>query len=327
MNEVGIVPSNDSNITETYRHDLPTIFMPNQKAKDRFYDFFTAHIRNPNTRIAYYAAITRFSQWSQSCGCSDLTDIRPRDVSVYIEQISKVLSPATVKLQLAAIRAIFNWLIVGQIVEMNPAHPVRGPKLIVRKGKTPPLTAEDARAIFASIDTAQLIGLRDRALIGTMLYMFARVSATLALNVEDYYAVGRDNWMRLSEKGGKESSLLVNYTLTDYIDAYIHAAGIAGDPKGPLFRTSPGLPDRLTERRMMQYDAYRVIKRRSIAADVRTKLGNHSCRAGGITIYIQRGGTLERAQERAGHADIRTTRLYDHSERVESRAEVERVAI
>lgn len=301
--------------------------MPTQKAKDRFFDFFTAHIRNPNTRATYYLAVSRFSEWCESWGCSDLSLVKPVHVATYIEKISTELSPATVKLHLAAIRGIYNWLIIGQIVEMNPAHPVRGPKLIVRKGKTPPLTAEDARALFGSIDTTELIGLRDRAIIATMLYTFSRISATLALRVKDYYAVGRDNWMRLSEKGGKQNLLLVNYTLADYLDAYIQAAGITNDPEGPLFRSARGRRDRLTARALSRSDALRVMERRRTEAGIRTKLCNHSCRAGGITIYRQRGGTLERAQERAGHADVRTTRLYDHSDQVESRADVERMAI
>jgi integrase/recombinase XerD len=295
-------------------------------AEERFWEFFASNIRNVNTRRAYYNAVCRFSDWcaGRSLG---LIHVRPLNIATYIEQMMATHSKASVKLHLAAIRALFDHLIIGQIVEMNPAHAVRGPKLIVTKGKTPPLTAEDARMLLGSIDTRQLVGLRDRALIATMFYTFARVGATVALKVEDYYTVGRDNWIRLQEKGGRGNCVLVNYALQDYLDAYIGAAGIASQPKSPLFRSSPGWADRLTQRPMLQGDAYWMINVRAQDVGIRTKLCNHSCRAGGITLFRQNGGSLGRAKERAGHADVRTTLLYDHSQVVETRAEVERMAL
>jgi|HubBroStandDraft_4_1064222.scaffolds.fasta_scaffold352590_2 integrase/recombinase XerD len=225
---------------------LPSLFAVSSKAEERFWEFFTANIRNRNTRQAYYNAVSRFSDWCCGIGL-ELLQVRPVHVATYIERMTATYSKASVKLHLAAIRSLFNHLIIGQIVEMNPAHAVRGPQLIVRKGKTPPLTADDARLLFSGIDTRQLVGLRDRAIIATMFYTFARVSATIALKVEDYYAVGRDYWLRLQEKGGRENCVLACYVLADYLDAYIGAAGIAGDPTGPLFRSSPGWADRLSK--------------------------------------------------------------------------------
>ena len=89
-------------------------------------------------------------------------------------------------------------------------------------------------------------GLRDRALIGTLLYTFARVSAALAMRVEDYYPVGRRWWLRLHEKGGKHHEMPAHHTLQDALDAYLEAAGIADDRKGPLFRSAQGRTGRLT---------------------------------------------------------------------------------
>ena len=111
------------------------------------------------------------------------------------------------KLQLAALRMLFDWLIVGQVMPTNPASAVRGPKHVVKKGKTPVLAAEEARAILEEIDTGTLVGLRDRALIGLMVYTFARVGAVLKLRVEDVYVQGRRTWVRLQEKGGKQHEM------------------------------------------------------------------------------------------------------------------------
>ena len=99
---------------------------------------------------------------------------------------------------------LFDWLVTGHIMEMNPAHSVRGPKYVVKRGKTPVLTNDEARALLDSIDASTLKGLRDRALIGVMVYTFARVNAVISMKVKDYYTQGRRGWIRLHEKGGKE---------------------------------------------------------------------------------------------------------------------------
>ena len=85
------------------------------------------------------------------------------------------LSKPSVKQHLAALRMLFDWLVVGHVLDTNPAHAVRGPKYSQKKGKTPVLDRDEARALIAAIDTGSLTGLRDRALIGVMIYTFARV--------------------------------------------------------------------------------------------------------------------------------------------------------
>lgn len=109
------------------------------------------------------------------------------------------------KQHLAALRVLFDWLVVGQIVSFNPASSVRGPRHSVHKGKTPVLTAEEARAMLDAIDIATPVGLRDRALIGLMVYTFARVGAAIGMRVEDVYVQGRRTWVRLHEKGGEST--------------------------------------------------------------------------------------------------------------------------
>src|SRR6516162_4332615 len=119
-----------------------------------------------------------------------LTHIEPVHVAAYIETLQAGAAKPTVKQHLAAIRMLFDWLIIGQVLAVNPAHAVRGPKHVVRRGKTPVLTEEQARRLLESIDTSTLIGLRDRALIAVMIYTFARIGAAVALRVEDYYPAG-----------------------------------------------------------------------------------------------------------------------------------------
>jgi integrase/recombinase XerD len=304
---------------------VPALFVSNAKAAERFFEFFTANIRNKNTRRAYYKAACRFAEWCEGRGLRDLASVKSLHVAAYIEALGCTVAKPTVKQHLAALRMLFDWLVVGNVLDFNPAHAVRGPEHVVKKGRTPVLDRDEARALLAAIDTSSLTGLRDRALIGTMIYTFARIGAVLQMNVGDYFTQGRRAWMRLHEKGGKELDAPCHHKLEAYLDEYIAAAGIAGDNARPLFRTTGRATGEL--HRMGQSDAYRMIKRHARAAGIETKIGNHSLRATGITDYLKSAGTLEHAQAMANHSSPRTTKLYDRRADEVSLDEYERVGI
>ncbi|NUZ08991.1 tyrosine-type recombinase/integrase [Schlegelella sp. ID0723] len=306
---------------------LPALFSPTPTAAKRTLEFFTANIRNPNTRKAYARAVAEFAAWCANNRLEDLAEIEPVHVAAYVEQLQQRLAAPSVKLHLAALRVLFDWLVVGQIIRTNPASSVRGPKHSVRKGKTPVLTAEEARALLDAIDLSTPAGLRDRALIGLMVYTFARVGAAIAMRVGDVYVQGRRTWVRLHEKGGKQHEMPCHHNLDDYLHAYIDGAQLAGDDEGFLFRSSVGRTGTLSERPISQADVYRMIGRRGAAADVRTKIGCHSFRATGITEYLRNGGKLEVAQQMANHESARTTGLYDRRGDGVSLDEVERIVI
>ena len=209
------------------RRDTPAVFLRTQDRRKRFWEFFTVHIRNRNTRKAYFVAVSQFSAWCEQKKLR-LEDIQPIHVAGYIEQLGGVVAKPTVKQHLAAIRMLFDWLVTGQVIPINPAHAVRGPKHSVKKGKTSVLSAEEMRHLLDSIDTTTLLGLRDRALIALMGYTFARVGAAVAMKVEDFYIQKRRGWVRLHEKGGK-----VNELPTSAAPAMVPAA-----PPGSYSRSS-----------------------------------------------------------------------------------------
>ena len=298
-----------------------------EHASRRFLEFFAATIRNKNTREAYYRAVCRFFAWCEDAKLGELADIEPLHVAAYIEALLRDYEKPTVKQHLAAIRMCFDWLITGQVLAVNPAHAVRGPKHAVKRGKTPVLLTDDARALLDSIDTSTLIGLRDRALIAVMTYAFARVSAVVSMRVEDYYPEGKRWWLRLHEKGGKRHEMPAHHKLEVYLDEYISAAGLRDMAKSPLFRTAIGRTGELSAEQMHRVDAYRMIRRRAITAGVRAKIGCHTFRATGITAYLDGGGTLENAQVMAAHDSPRTTKLYDRTSDEITLEEVEKVRI
>ena len=306
---------------------IPALFAPDQRAAKRFVEFFTANIRNPNTRRAYARAVQDFGFWCEQNGFDELRDIEPVHVAAYVETLQLRLAAPSVKQNLAAIRMLFNWLVIGQVIAVNPASAVRGPKHSVKKGKTPVLTAEEARALIDSIEPTTPMNLRDRALIGLMVFTFARVNAALKMRVEDVYIQGRRTWVRLHEKGGKQHEMPCHHNLETYLHDYIEAAGIKGDSKGFLFRSATRRYGVLKEGSMTQPDAYRMIQRRATQAEIWTQIGNHSFRATGITEYLKNGGKIEIAQQMANHESARTTGLYDRRNDQVSLDEVERIII
>ncbi len=309
-------------------HVVPALVAAEGEAAGwRYIEFFTAHIRNPNTRRAYTRACQEFFAWCEARGLT-LATIRPFDVASYVEARQQTHSAPDVKQQLAAVRMLFDWLVTGQVVPMNPAAAVRGPKHVVKTGKTPVLDGAEWRTLIDSIPTGTVRDLRDRALIATLTYSFARIGAALAMKVEDLRPKGAGWQVRLHEKGGKQHAMPCHHALAEALRAYIEAAGIAEDRKGFLFRTSPGHNGMaLTEQPMDQSAAWLMIRRRAAAAGILAPIGNHSFRATGITAYLANGGALEHAQEMAAHESPRTTKLYDRTKERLTQDEVERIRL
>jgi site-specific recombinase XerD len=315
-------------VPQTGSHHLPSLVTTaGERAQLRFLEFFTVSIRNAHTRRAYSRAVVDFLAWCEGRGVVTLVDLQPLHVGTYVEALSRARSAPTAKQHLAAIRRLFDWLVMGQVVPVNPAASVRGPAHSARSGKTPVLDPAEARQLIDAIDVTKPVGLRDRALIGLMAFSFSRIGAATAMKVEDVFVQNRRLWVRLHEKGGKRHEMPCHHALEEYLHAYVDGCDLGDDPKGPLFRTIERGRGVLTTTPLPQANAYAMIGRRAAAAGIETKIGNHTFRATGITAYLKNGGTLENAAAMANHASTRTTQLYDRRRDEISLDEVERVRI
>src|SRR5438067_4433970 len=125
-----------------------------EHASRRFLEFFAANIRNPHTRRAYYRAATEFLAWCGDAGVPSIGGIQPIHVAAWIEAATRELAAPSVKQRLAALRHLFDWLVNRQVIAVNPAHTVRGPRHAVTSGQTPVLDPAEARALLDSIDTS-----------------------------------------------------------------------------------------------------------------------------------------------------------------------------
>lgn len=294
---------------------------------NRFLEFFLVAIRNPNTRRAYAAAVRRFCAWLERHSAPDLTAVEPVHVAAYIEELGRTHTRPSVALHLAAIKRCFAFLVMGGVLRRSPAVEVKGPTFSRTLGATPVTSTAEVRRLLDSLPTDDLVGLRDRALIGTMLFTTARIGAALRCKVGDYYQEGYGRMLCLREKGGKEHCVPVHHQLVEYLETWLGAAGIREERAGPLFRAARGRTGELTGRALDPVNAWAMVKRRARQAGISTALCNHSFRAIGLTAYMANGGTLEEAQELANHADARTTRLYIRHARKITQSAIERIRV
>ena len=313
-------------IDREYAVHAEVLFRSDPAIAEGLTEFLAVGVRNPATRDAYTRALRRFMEWSDRRGAPDLFSLTPLHVAAYIEELGREHAAPTVKRALAAIRTAFDWLAMRGCLPNNPAAPVRGPRHIVARGTTPVLTVEETRQLLNTIPRSSVIGLRDLALIATMVYTFARVSAAVGMRVGDYFQQGKRWCVRLHEKNGRLHQVPAHSRLQEHMDAYLTAAGLGSRPDAPLF-LSADPRGRLSERPLSRNDALRMVKRRAAEAGLSPTTCCHSFRATGITAYLSNGGLLETAQALAGHASARTTSLYDRRAETVSIGEVERINI
>jgi site-specific recombinase XerD len=317
---------------------VPTLIADaGEGAARRFFEFFTANIENPNTRLAYAQAVDRFLRWAEARRLT-LRSIEPIAVAAYVQELKGRLAVPSVKQHLAAIRMLFAWLVTGQVVPTNPAASVKAPKHVVKRGKTPVLSAANARTLLDAIDASTLVGLQDRLILLTLAYTGARVGAVAALQRGHFYEA-RDQWMlHFDEKRGKSREIPAAHDLKLLFDAYLERTGIGNERRRRdpvtgewepvyLFRTAAGRTGQLTKTPMTGDDIYRMMRRHAERAGVTTRVSPHSFRVAIATDLHEQGVPTDEIQTLLGHSDVRTTNLYQRNRRGVTRNLVERIRL
>ena len=326
QNSPAVSTSSSCPTTSSEAEDLPAQIRRGDAATRFAWDeFMHAKIRNPYTRRNYKFAVSRFLAW-----CDDrdvpLSRIAPRDVGVYLDNLA--YAPATKKLHLAAIRHFFDQMVLRHVVVLNPAASVRADRLEVVEGKTPEITPKQIHALMDKIDIGNVVGLRDRAIIGVMIYTAARVGAIAKLRRGDFYDAGDQFCLRMTEKGTKSREIPVRHDLQQFLNSYVHAAALEyAEKDSPLFRTTIRRTKIITHNGMTATDMTRMVKRRLKDAKLPERLSPHSFRVATITNLLLQQVRLEDVQLLAGHASPRTTRLYDRRKRHVTRNIVERISL
>lgn len=285
-------------------------------------EFFEARISNPHTRRAYLRAVSAFLNFCHEQHVQ-FQDIMPSQVGYYIRSLEG--APASRKVVLAALRHFFDVCVERHVMMLNPAATVRGERFSVVEGKTPGISSEQVRRIVSSIDLSTAVGLRDRAVIATLAFTAARIGAVSRLDVRDFYDVGSQYCLHFEDKGGKSREIPVRHDLQLYLCEYL-AVRSDSDPASPLFLSAVNRSGTLSASRLQTNDLAKMVKRRIRLAGLPDRLSAHSFRVAVATDLLEQGVPLEDVQRLLGHADARTTRLYDRRDRQVTRNIVERIS-
>lgn len=306
--------------------DLPSaIVQAGAAAGIAWEEFFDAMIRNRHTRMAYLRAVRRFLAWLAPKSI-ELVNITPGMVGRYFDELP--VSVLSKKLHLAAVRAFFDVLVQRHVMVLNPAHSVRTERYETVEGRTPQITVEQARRLLTSIKPQSIIDLRDRALVAVLIYTAARAGAVASLRLRDFVQDGSQFVLRFAEKGGKARTIPVRHDLEQFLREYWSAGGFGEAAKdSPLFRTAGRRKGTLSSCAMNGVDVCRMIKRRLKLAKLPEVISPHSFRSCAATDLLTQGVALEDVQYLLGHADSRTTRLYDRRQKQITRNIVERISV
>lgn len=302
------------------------ILQSGASARFAWEEFFFARIRNEHTRRAYFRAVSNFLSWCEQQGLA-LTRIAPAHVGRYLEQCQ--VSIASKKQVLAGLRHFFDCQVTRHAIALNPALSVRTERYSVVEGKTPEITVRQARHLLKSIDSSEILGLRDKCIIAILVYTAARIGAVAKLEIDDLYDTGDQYCLHFIDKGGKSREIPVRHDLQLLLFEYRKQMGLRNEiEKGKaLFPTCVRRTKAFSNRAMTSNDIGRMVKRRMATAGLPPRLSPHSFRVATITDLLEQGVPLEEVQNLAGHADPRTTRLYDRRQKSITRNIVERISI
>ena len=288
-------------------------------------EFFGARISNPHTRRAYARVVSRFLAWCE-LESLEISRVSPGLAGRFIDELPG--DSSTKNQALAGLRHFFDTLVTRHAAPLNPFQSVRGRKHDTSDGKTPGLSIQQARDLLSSIDTSHVVGLRDRTLLGTLAYTGARVGAITRLRCGDLEDQGPQRVLRFREKGGKHREVPVRHDLDRWFTDYLAAAGIQYAPKeSPLFRSALGKQKQLSLRPLSSNSMGLMLKRRLKDAGLPPIFSPHSFRVLVVTDLLSQDVPLEDVQYLAGHANPKTTQIYDRRRRRVTRNIVERISV
>jgi len=292
-------------------------------AKFAWEEFIYGEISNAHTRRAYGKALSDLLKAAEESGLS-LTRISPKFIRNHFEKMPG--SVPTKKLRLSAVKRFFDIAVTRHAVPLNPALSVRGEKHQTIEGKTPEITPAQAAKLLKSCDEKSLIGLRDKTIIAILIYTAARVGAVSKLTLGDFVTTGTLYALKFKEKGGKNREIPVRHDLEALVNRYIEKSSLSVK-SSPLFPSAIGKTETLTNLPMHPNDLRRMLKRRLKAAGLSTEFSPHSFRVCTLTDLLKQEVPREDVQYLAGHADARTTALYDRRSKKVTRNIVERISV
>jgi integrase/recombinase XerD len=279
------------------------------------------NIRNPNTKRAYENAVKDFMLFAGIKRPEEFRLVTPAHVIAWRDGLGeRILSGTTIRHRLAALSSLFRCLCDKNAVTHNPVKGVKRPRAETEEGKTPAIADHQARKLLVAPPEKSLKGIRDRAILATLLYHALRREELCKLSVSDFMHERRGaRHLRVSGKGEKTRYVPLHGIARDLIEDYLKESGHGGDRDGPLFRrvyrvrkrgARRGLPAALPRRSITPDGVYKLVRKYS--ALLGFEIGAHALRATAATNALDHDADIAKVQEWLGHANISTTRIYDH---------------
>ena len=292
-------------------------------ARHAWADFFDGVIANDLTRDAYRRAVRSFLNWP-GLHSRQLHEITAADVGKYLREMEGSLSKK--KQHLAGLRRFFDLLVERHVCLINPAAVARTERAQVTEGTTPRITERQSRRLLAVIDEETNVGKRDRAIVGILMWTGVRAGSIARLRRSDYYETGEQTVIRFDEKRRRKREIPVRSDLRAVMRTYFECVATQHS-QSPMFFTARGNTDTFTDRPIAGRDISRMLKRYLVRAGLPDNLSPHSYRVAVATDLLEQGVPLSDVQYLLGHADPRTTRLYDRRQKRVTRNIVERIRL
>ena len=299
---LGLRQSGTGSLVSTDKHEQT---VADATTESEGIDSYISSLPSRNSRLAYSRAITRLVRWCEAKGLSLCKLERANAVQYFAEHDG---SSATLRQNKSVICGLFDHFITLHLATYNPFLQVRiTPESSVRL-KTPALTINELSLLFERIDCSDIMGLRDRALMGLIFYAFARVSCALQIRASDLSVKEEGVFLCLPDRKGTRNEYPLHPQAYQYVKEYLSAAAHLLIPESPIFQSVRR--GTLSGRGMGPTDVLRMFKRRSAEANLPVEVSADRLVATGIAFFLKEGGTLEEAQFLARHTNPNTTSKY-----------------
>ena len=221
------------------------------------------------------------------------------------------LSGTTIRHRLAALSSLFEYLCDKNAVTHNPVKGIKRPSVEGYLGKTPAISDYQARGLLDAPKNVSLKDKRDRAILATLLYHALRREELCKLLVKDFKHERRGvAHLKVSGKGGKTRYIPLHPAAGGLVLDYLEASGHGFDLAGALFRPIRNNRTGTLHTAITADMIYKLVRTYSSALGFR--IGAHALRATAATNALDHQADIAKVQEWLGHANIATTRIYDH---------------
>jgi len=273
-----------------------------------------ANIESPGTRRVYQTDIRDFMRYTGIREAVEFRLITRAHVIAYRDELTqRKLAGATIRRKLAALSSLYEYLGDRNAVPVNPVKGVARPKVETYEGKTPAISDAQVRALLAAPQGQTLKAKRDRAILSILFYHALRRDELCKLMVKDVHERRGVKHLRVHGKGAKLRHVPLHPASQERIDEYLEAAGHGHTPSAPLFKPVRNNRRGTTDTALTTEGVYLIIKHygKTVGVSVE-RFGPHSARATAATNALDAGADIAKVQEWLGHANVSTTRVYDH---------------